>query len=63
NFESALCAQDPQFWESRKHASYATLIKLREFNSISPIKFRKKDRRGWVVLKPKIIDKKLTDYL
>ena len=62
NFESALCAQDPQFWESRKHASYATLIKLGEFNSFSPIKFRKRDRRGWVVLKPKAINKKLTDY-
>lgn len=62
NFESALCAQDPQFWESRIHASYATLIKLGEFNSFSPIKFRKRDRRGWVVLKPKAINKKLTDY-
>ena len=61
NFESALCAQDPQFWESRKHASYATLIKLGEFNSFSPIKFRKRDRRGWVVLKPKAFNKKLTD--
>ena len=62
NFESALCAQDPQFWESRKHASYATLIKLGKFNSLSPIKFRKQDRRGWVVLKSKAINTKLTDY-
>ena len=61
NFESALCAQDPQFWESRKHASYATLIKLGEFNPFSPIKFQKRDRRGWVILKPKIINRKLTD--
>ena len=61
NFESALCAQDPQFWKSKKHASYATLIKLGEFNSFSPIKFRKRDRRGWVVLKPKAFNKKLTD--
>jgi hypothetical protein len=51
NFESELCIKDPQFWESKKHTLYATLIKLGEFNAFSPIRFKKKDRRGWVVLK------------
>lgn len=62
NFESALCVQDPRFWESKKHALYATLIELGEFNLFSPIKFQKQDRRGWVVLKPKTNNKKLTDW-
>lgn len=62
NFESALCIRDPQFWESKKDASYATLIELGEFNLFSSIKFQKQDRRGWVVLKPKTNNKKLTDW-
>ena len=53
NFESALCIHDPLFWESKKQALYTTLIKLGEFNSFTPIKFQKQDRRGWVVLKSK----------
>lgn len=53
NFDLALCIQDPQFWESKTHSRFATLIKLGEFNSISPINFQKQDRRGWVILKPK----------
>ncbi|KKM99034.1 hypothetical protein LCGC14_1151950 [marine sediment metagenome] len=52
SFESELCIKDPQFWESKQHALYATLIKLGEFNAFSPIKFQKKDRRGWIILKP-----------
>lgn len=63
NFEAALCAQDPLFWESRKHASYATLIKLGEFQTLPPIKFKKKDRRGWVVLKSKSKYKNLMELL
>ena len=51
NFESELCIKDPQFWESKQHTLYATLIKLGEFNAFSPIRFQKKDRRGWVILK------------
>ncbi|MFC1970056.1 hypothetical protein ACFLVV_02430 [Chloroflexota bacterium] len=49
-FAKALCAQDPDFWDKRKAASFATLMKLHEVRKISPIKISKTDRRGWVVL-------------
>jgi len=50
NFSVMLCAQDPEFWKSRKNASYATLIKLKDVAPIKPLSFKKHDRRGWVVL-------------
>jgi hypothetical protein len=40
----------PQFLQSRASASYATLIRLTEVTPIQPLKARKRDRRGWVVL-------------
>lgn len=49
-FAEALCAQDPSFWEEREAATFATLMRIRHVKSISPIKFTKRDRRGWVVL-------------
>jgi dephospho-CoA kinase len=50
-FTEALCAQDPEFWTSRAHASYATLMRVRNVRSIHPIRWEKRDRRGWVVLR------------
>ena len=50
-FSKLLCAHDPSFWETRKNASYATLIKLDNVSKINPVPFVKRDRRGWVVLK------------
>lgn len=49
-FAQDLCVQDPGFWEARSHALYATLIRLRHVISITPAKFSKCDRRGWVLL-------------
>lgn len=49
-FTQSLCAQDPEFWSTRKHASYATLMKVRHVEEIGPIRWTKKDRRGWIVL-------------
>jgi len=49
-FAEALCAQDPSFWNAREAATFATLMQIRHVKSISPIKFAKRDRRGWVVL-------------
>ena len=49
-FTQALCVQDPSFWENRKHASYATLMRIRHVCPITPVKFIKRDRRGWVLL-------------
>ena len=50
-FTQALCAQDPDFWDKRKKASFATLIRLSSVLSIEPVAFPKQDRRGWVVLR------------
>ena len=49
-FMQALCAQDPSFWAQRSHASFATLMKLKNVRNIQPIAWPKRDRRGWVVL-------------
>ncbi len=52
-FKEALCAQDPEFWNNRKSASFATLIKIDNVKPIIPFMFYKKDRRGWVILQNK----------
>lgn len=49
-FTQMLCAQDPEFWTAREHATFATLISLKNVRLIDPIKYLKQDRRGWVVL-------------
>lgn len=49
-FTEALCAQDPAFWETRRHASFATLMRLQHVRSIAPMTCAKRDRRGWVIL-------------
>ncbi len=50
DFAEALCVSDPSFWETRKHASYATLMRITHVSGIAPVKFPKSDRRGWVLL-------------
>lgn len=49
-FAAALRAQDPDFWESKKGASYATLMRIDGVRSFRPVGWEKRDRRGWVVL-------------
>lgn len=49
-YKKALCAHEPEFWNSRKNAAFATLIKIDKVKSISPLMCNKKDRRGWVIL-------------
>lgn len=49
-FAEPLRAQDPEFWESKKEASYATLMFLDHVREIDPVGWEKKDRRGWVVV-------------
>ena len=45
-----LCASD-EFWQKKAKSNYATLIFLKNPERfVTPIKFRKKDRRPWVVL-------------
>ena len=59
-FTRSLCAQDQSFWNQRKSASYATLMKIKNVVSLEPIFWKKQDRRGWVVIdqsKPEKPDK------
>ena len=51
-YAESLCVQDPSFWQRRKTASYATIMQLCNVYSLSPIELQKRDRRGWVLLKP-----------
>lgn len=52
-FAGALCAQDPDFWTHREGASFATLMQLGQVREVDPIQIEKRDRRGWVVLRPR----------
>ncbi|MFO7772632.1 MAG: hypothetical protein R6V59_01580 [Dehalococcoidia bacterium] len=52
-FAQDLAIQDRTFWQTREHASYATLMRIRNVCPIAPTKFLKYDRRGWVLLKAK----------
>ncbi|MBA3831711.1 MAG: ASCH domain-containing protein [Chthoniobacterales bacterium] len=50
-FAQAICAQDSTFWIERAHAKYATLLRIDDVHALPPVKFAKKDRRGWVVIR------------
>ena len=50
-FSKALRADDPSFWERRKAAQFATLMRIDEVHPLPPIEVAKSDRRGWVVLR------------
>ncbi len=52
-FTDSLCAQDPLFWEARRGAAFATLMRIRNVCAIPPIEYPKRDRRGWVTLVPR----------
>jgi hypothetical protein len=49
-YTAALRAEDPAFWEQRKSASFASLMRVAHVLPIRPVPFSKRDRRGWVVL-------------
>jgi hypothetical protein len=50
-FAAVLCAHDPEFWENRSSASFATLMQLENVQTIEPFHIDKHDRRGWVVIR------------
>ncbi len=52
-YTEQLCAHDPQFWESRRGAKFATLMRVSEATYLPIIDFSKRDRRGWAILRPK----------
>lgn len=49
-FGPAICPQDG-FWESRRDAVFATLMRIDGARSLPDLVIPKKDRRGWVVLR------------
>jgi hypothetical protein len=55
-FAAALCADDPEFWEERRHARFASLMRLGQVLPIEPLAVGKRDRRGWVVLAGRGLD-------
>lgn len=60
HFTEALCAQDPAFWTDRAHATFATLMRVRHVRRTPRIPYQKRDRRGWVVLRPAAAQLELT---
>ena len=50
-FAKALRAQDPEFWERTRRASYATLMLIDQVLALEPVEWEKRDRRGWVVVR------------
>lgn len=52
DFARALCAQDPDFWRDRASAEFATLMYVSRAKRLPPVSWPKRDRRGWVVVRP-----------
>ena len=50
-FSKALRAEDPAFWNLRKAAQFATLMRIAEVQPLPSIEVSKRDRRGWVILR------------
>lgn len=49
-FGSLICASE-DFWDARQDRSYATLITLKNVRPLQPFAIKKRDRRGWVIVK------------
>jgi hypothetical protein len=54
DYGRALCIEDPEFWRTRQHTSFATLMRLQHTRELPPVPFPKRDRRGWVVLRRRL---------
>jgi ASC-1-like (ASCH) protein len=52
-FETDLGVSDQLFWEQRAHAAFATLMWIGHVRAVVPVSYRKRDRRGWVILIPR----------
>lgn len=52
-FGAAIRAEIAGFWDERREARYATLLEIDEPRTLAtPITCPKRDRRGWIVLRP-----------
>jgi len=49
-FGRAICPQDG-FWEDRRDAAFATLMRVDDARPLPDLVIPKRDRRGWVVLR------------
>ena len=49
-FGPAICAPD-RFWEDRRDAAFATLMRIQDARLLPDLAVPKRDRRGWVVLR------------
>lgn len=49
-FATSLCARDAGFWDARKGASYASLMRIQHVRPLPNLSWEKRDRRGWVIL-------------
>jgi len=49
-FGAAICPQ-PGFWEQRRDAGFATLMRIDAVQQLPEMAIPKRDRRGWVVLR------------
>ena len=50
---------DDAYWESKSNARYGTLIWLTDIQRITPIPYKKRDSRAWVVVKGAVVAKRL----
>jgi ASC-1-like (ASCH) protein len=50
-FAQALCMDESPFWENKRQASYATLMRVSSVVSIPFLNIAKLDPRGWVTLR------------
>lgn len=54
-YGSAILAAE-EFWSEKETSSFATLIELENPSVIEPLPFDKRDRRGWVSLRPRQLE-------
>jgi hypothetical protein len=53
-FAAVLCADNEEFWSTRKDARFATLVSIDHVRSVVGIDYPKSDRRGWVVERSRV---------
>lgn len=50
-FARAICAENPEFWRARERAEFATLMYVTRAKRLPPVRWPKRDRRGWVIVR------------
>jgi hypothetical protein len=60
SYAAALCMDASPFWQSKKAASYATLMRIEDVCRLPDLEIDKVDPQSWVVLKPSQKQPRLT---